>query len=202
MSFMSRLRRQDWLGEVQTLCIVGLAFTGLAIVVPGLWAVLGDKPVIAELSAGAMTGVAGATTGLADGAVITADSTVEVQIADPGIHQLIADALTSLPTKVVAFAMLLMLLRIVRRARHGDPFTAATVRQLRILGVLVIVGGTAAGIVEALAMLDLSFTVADKAGDAVWQLPAGWLLAGFGFLAVAEIVHRGTAMRDELARVI
>jgi len=200
MSFRNRLRREDWLGEMQTLCIVGLAFVGLATVVPIGWAMLGGKPVTAELSADTMTGVAGAATGL-PGVTVAPGSTVEVQVADPSLHQQIAEALTSLPTKLVVFAMLLMVLRIVRRARHGDPFTAATVRQLRRLGVLVIAGGTVAGIVEAFAMFDLSRTVGNNV-YAIWDLPAGWLLAGFGFLAVAEVINRGTAMRDELATVI
>lgn len=202
MSFLERLRKPDWLGEMQALLVLGLVGTGLAVAVTGARTVLGDGPVIAQLPADAMTDVAGPVAGLADGITIGPDSIVEVRIADPSVHQVIAEAMTSLPTVLVVLTMLLMLLRIVRRARRGDPFTVGTVRQLRILAVLVIAGGAAAGIVESLAALDLSLTVDDETAYAVWQLPAGWLLAGFGLLAIAEVVNRGAVMRDELDRVI
>jgi hypothetical protein len=202
MSFKDRLRQPDWLAEVQTVCAVGLGLVGLAIVVPTAWALVGGKPVTVELSADSLPGAAGAATGLPGGATVAPGSTVEVQVADPSLHQLVAEAMTSLPTKLLGFAMLLMLLRTVARARRSDPFSVATVRQLRFLGVLVIVGGVAAGLLEALAMADLSYTVASKALYFVWNIPGVWVLAGFGFLAVAEVVNRGAAMREDLARVI
>lgn len=202
MSLVNRLRRPDWLGEMQTLCVVGLVVTGLAMVVSVAWAILGDEPVTVQVRADAVIDVPDVAGGLADGVTIAPDSIVEVEVTDPSAHQLIAKVMTSLPTMLTAFGMLLMLLRVVRRGRRGDPFAAGTVRELRVLAVLVIVGGTLAGVVESLAMLDLSFTVTDTAGYAMWHFPAGWLLAGFGFLAIAEVVRRGTAMRDELATVI
>ncbi|MFC6016152.1 DUF2975 domain-containing protein [Plantactinospora solaniradicis] len=202
MSFLGKLRRPDWFGEMQALLVLGLVGTGLAVVVTGVRTVLGDSPVIAQLPADAMTDVAGPVAGLDDGVTIGPDSIVEVQIADPSIHQVVAEALTSLPTVLVVVSTLLMLLRIVRRARRGDPFTAGTVRQLRILAVLVIAGGAVAGTVENLAALDLSLTVTEETAYTVWQLPAGWLLAGFGLMAIAEVVNRGAVMRDELDTVI
>lgn len=202
MSFLGKLRGPDWLGEMQALLVLGLVGTSLAVVVTGVRTVLGDSPVIAQLPADAMTGVAGPVAGLADGVTIGSDSLVEVQIADPSTRQVIAEALTSLPTVLVVLVMLLMLLRIVRRARRDDPFTAGTVRQLRILAVLVIAGGAGAGIVESLAALNLSLTVGTETAYAVWQLPAGWSLAGFGLLAIAEVVNRGAVMRDEMETVI
>lgn len=202
MSFLESLRRPNWLGEMQALLVLGLVGTALAVGVTGARTVLGDSPVIARLPADALTDVAGPVAGLADGVTIGSDSIIEVQIADPSVHQVIAEALTSLPTVLVVLTMLLMLLRIVRRARRGDPFTTGTVRQLRILAVLVIAGGTVAGIVESLAALDLSLTVDGETAYTAWHPPAGWLLAGFGLLAIAEVVNRGAVMRDELDTVI
>ncbi|MBF9130534.1 DUF2975 domain-containing protein [Plantactinospora sp. S1510] len=202
MSFLEKLRKPDWLGEMQALLVLGLVGTGLAVVLTGGRTVLGDSPVTVQLPAEAMTDVAGPVAGTADGISIGPDSIVEVQIADPSVHQVVAEAMTGLPTLLVVLGMLLMLLRTVRRARRGDPFTVGTVRRLRVLAVLLIAGGVAAGIVESLAALDLSRTIGNETVYTVWQPPAGWLLAGFGLLAIAEVVNRGVVMRDELDRVI
>ncbi|MET9403857.1 DUF2975 domain-containing protein [Kitasatospora sp. NPDC002965] len=202
MSLLGKLRRPDWLGELQGVLTLGLVATSLAIAVSVGRALLGDLPVTAGIPAGALEGstvIPGRTTG---GVSITPDSVIEVEIADPSAHQLVAAVLTALPSLLVALGMLVMLLLVVRRARRGDPFTTQAVRRLRLLAVFVIVGGTLAGVTESAAALDLALSVSDTAGVTVWEFPAAWTLAGFGILASAEVVSRGAGMRAELETVI
>ncbi|MFB7475069.1 DUF2975 domain-containing protein [Kitasatospora sp. NPDC056184] len=202
MSLTDRWRKADWLGEMQTAVVVCLAGAGLAVAVPVARAVFGDGPVIVRLTADSAAGFTGSVGGLPDGAAITPESVVDVHVADPSVHQRIAELLTSLPTLVVLAAVLALLLHIVREARRGDPFAAHTVQDLRALGLVTALAGSGAVVVESLAALDLSSTLTPGAGFAVWELPVGWLLAGVGFLAIAEVLRRGVAMRDELAAVI
>jgi hypothetical protein len=100
--------------------------------------------------------------------------------------------------------MFVLLLGVLRRARRDDPFLPATVRRLRVLAIVVLVGGPVAFIVETIAAMDLSARVTNRYLGAIFDLtPLGvWLLVGFGFLAIAEVVNRGRAMRAELASVI
>ncbi|MBP0450985.1 DUF2975 domain-containing protein [Kitasatospora sp. RG8] len=206
MTLTERLRRADWLGEMQAALVLCLAGAGIAAALPVARAVLGDDHVVVRLeadpAAGPAAGLTGGAGGLPGGAAIAPESVVEAHITDPSLHQRIAELLTTLPTLLLLAGVLALLLRIVRRARRGDPFTAATVQGLRVLGLLTALGGSAAGAAESLAALDLSSTVTPGAAFAVWEVPAGWLLAGIGFLAVAEVLRRGVTMRDELAAVI
>jgi hypothetical protein len=201
MGLWEKLRRPDWLAEMQALVMVGLVVVGLGIVLSAGWAITSGGPVVAEVPADSLSNVVGSVDGLNRHAAITPDATVEVEIADPSTRQLVASALTSLPTGLVVVAMLAMLLRIVRRARRDDPFTAGAVRRLRILAVVVLVGGSLAGLAESLAALDLAISLTDQAWTTV-RFPVAWLLAGFGLLAISEIVKRGTAMRAELDTVV
>jgi hypothetical protein len=202
MSLREKLRKPDWLGEMQAVLVTGLVITGLGIALSAAWTISGDKPVSVTVPAQALPGVPGSVGGLTASVTIASTAAVEVQIQDPTVHQRISDALTGLPTALLVLVLLAMLLRIVRRARRADPFTAAAVRQLRILAVIVLAGGVLVSTVETIATLDLVTTLTNREASADVKLPAHWVLAGFGLLAIAEVVRRGTAMRTELEAVI
>lgn len=199
---VSKLRKPDWLAEMQAVVLVGLIgtilFMGLDFALP----VLDGKPVTAAIPMEDVGGDPARASELPDGVTIPADALVEVRIADPSTHQLVASGLTSLPTMFVVLGVLALLWHLLRHARRGDPFTGGTVRRLRVLGILTVVGGTLAGVVETIATLDLVHTVTGDTGTAMYDFPFLWLLAGFGFLAIAELVRRGTVMRDELEAVV
>jgi hypothetical protein len=103
--------------------------------------------------------------------------------------------LIRMPTAVVVLVALLLLILVVGRARGGDPFTAANVRLLRILGGVVLAGGMACDVVAEFARR----AVDPASGGFVWT---GWWLAGLGFLAVSEVFARGVRLRTELDAVI
>ena len=103
---------------------------------------------------------------------------------------------------LVATVAAALLWRLVRDARRVDPFSGATVRRLRQLAWLVLVGGFASAGVSTLAAAALADGL--LVGANATYAPAIWLLLGVGtgIGAVAEVVNRGVAMRAELDAVI
>ncbi len=201
MSLRGTFEKADWLGEVQVALVVGAAAVGVAITAV-VWSGIAGSPVVARVPAEVITGVSGAAGGLTGGAVVGADSVVEVLVAEPGARQAIASAFTALPGLLVVLAMLVVLGRIVRAARAADPFTDETVRRLRVLAVSVFVGGVAASVVETVAAVNLALSVTEGSFATDWVVPGRWLLLSIGLLAVAEVIKRGTALRAELATVV
>ncbi|MEH1130450.1 hypothetical protein [Micromonospora sp. CPCC 206061] len=199
MRIPERLRRPDWLAETQSTVVfvlVVLAVVGAA----GIAMFAVGENLVVEVPASA---VAGASDALRPGVTVDAEGTLDVVVARPDRAELAAAALTSLPTYLVVVTMLTVLYAVVRRARREDPFLAVTVNRLRLLGLVALVGGPLAAIVEMVATLDLTRRVTGNASATLEPAAIGlWMLAGFGFLAVAEIVNRGRALRAELDTVI
>jgi hypothetical protein len=99
---------------------------------------------------------------------------------------------------LVALGLLTLLLH---RARRNGPFTKQTVNGLRWIGVTLWAGMIAA-MIEGWAQVALSETLNPEAWVYSLQFPFGWLFGGFVCFTVAEMVHRGRTLRDELATVI
>jgi hypothetical protein len=140
---------------------------------------------------------------LKPGAAFGGADTLFVYVAKPTNHQRTLDALTRYPLAVGSFVVFFLLWRLVAKARYAEPFTAGTVRRMRLLAGLVLVGGLLADIVTSHARDALVHTLADSK---VWAADAdprfSWLLPGLALLAGAEIVRIGQQMRAELAEVI
>ncbi len=197
-----RLRRPDWLAELQVVVVIGLVATGLAVVV-NLVALAMREPIVIAVPAKAIDGLVGSAGGLRTGAAVTADSTVEIQLADPSLADTLWYAAGSLPELLLVVAVLALLLRLIVAARRADPFTAATVRRLRVLGGTSAIGGVLTGFASTFAQLVLTNDVSggDLAAATLTVNPI-WILVGGGFLAFGEIVNRGRARRAELDTVI
>lgn len=200
---MGLWRRPDWLGELQGLTVlvgvVAVVGSAVRVAVP----VFGDAGVPVELRARSLDGLPGGHPEVG-GVTVDADGAVEAVVGDPSGRQVLLSVLTWMPTVVLVVAVLALLFLVLRDARTGDPFTARTVRRLRILAGVSIVGGEAAAITEGLCGMGLVGTVV-PAADGLYgmlYLPVGWLFAGFAFLAVAELIRRGRALREELAGVV
>jgi hypothetical protein len=203
MRVIERLRKPDWLGELQIALVAALALLGVLAVV-NIIAIVGGWPVSVEVPAGAVDGVGGATGGLAGGVAVDPHGTVDVLADDPSARQLFAAALVSLPTFLVILTLFAMLLGVVRRARKGGPFDEHVVWRLRLIGAVAIIAGFIARLVELFAQLDLTSTVTDRSMSATVSLQSlfGWVLVGIALFAIAEVVKRGLAMRAELDTVI
>jgi hypothetical protein len=200
--FEEKLRRPDWLGELQGLTVlVGVVAVAASAVRVGTAA--GDDGVPVDLQARSLDGVAGVRPE-AGGVTVAADSTVEAVVTDPSGQQVLLWTLTWMPTVVLVVAVLTLLFRTLRDARRGDPFTAGTVRRLRVLAVVALVGGEVAAVTESLCGMALVDTVLPDGGGfyGTLLLPVGWVFAGVGFLALGEMVRRGRALREELDGVV
>jgi len=198
MRWRESIRRPDWLKELQTVLILGLVVVG-GLGVFGAAAAVSDSLQL-ELPASAVSGTV--DYGLREGAAIAAEQDVTVTVADPNPQQRVLWALTALPSYAVVAGLLVLLLRIVWHARRGDPFTPATVRRLRVLAVVTLVGGYLGFLIELFAAMHLSSTVITDGVVGFSQLPVHWFLIGFGLFAVAEVIKRGNAMRAELETVV
>jgi hypothetical protein len=203
MGVIERLRKPDWLGELQTALVAALAVLGVLAVL-NVAAIVGGLSVSVQVPTGTVDGVAGATGGLAAGAAVDPNGTVDVLIDHPSARQVVAAALVSMPTFLVIVALFAMLLGVVYRARKGGPFDAHVVRRLRLIGLVALVAGVVARLVELFAQLDLTSTVTDRSTSATLPLQSlfGWVLVGIALFAIAEVVKRGLAMRTELDTVI
>jgi len=197
VAIQERVARLHWLGLLWFGLVAGLVFVGIAALVQVVTAPSARFTVWVPLDqAGRLTG----PDRLPDGVSVDASAHVRALVEEPTATQTLLHVATSLPTKCVVVTMLFLLVRVVRQARRGDPFTAGNVRLLRQLGITVIVGGIAADVIEALAFKALVGPIVDGAvGGFVWS---GWWLVGVAFLAIAEVVSRGLRMRVELDGVI
>lgn len=201
MNLRERFVRADWLRELHVLLICGLVVvaaglaivTGLAVSGPLAASVPVDHAIAAD-----------ALTGMRPGVALDSHSMVEVSVRNPSPWQATLGILAVAPTGLVVLAMFAILLGVVRHARRHDPFTTATVLRLRWLGVVVMVGGALAWAMEFAASFALAATVSRSGAGGTLTLiePMMWVVIGFGYLAVAEVINRGRAMRDELADVI
>lgn len=198
MRIPDRLRRPDWLAEIQSATAFVLAVLAVVGVAGIAMTAIGDNLAV-ELPASAVA----APDGLRPGVTVDTEGTLDAVIAQPDRAERVAAALTSLPTYLVVVAMLAILYAVARQARREDPFLAVTVNRLRLLALVALVGGPLAAVTETVAALDLTRRVTGDASASLDVTAIGlWTLAGFGFLAVAEIVNRGRAMRAELETVI
>jgi hypothetical protein len=178
-------KHRDFLKELEILATVGLA----AIVV-------GTAFGVARLITGAPISI--------DLPATPADhpfTTVNVEIAHPSAWQRVLFGLTQAPTAVLLIAVFALLVRTLHRARTIDPFTPQTIRNLRWMG-LVLLLGLSTTFLEGWAQAALSATVRPERWGLTVQLPIAWLFGGLLCFAIAELVNRGRIMRDELASVI
>jgi hypothetical protein len=154
--------------------------------------------------------------GIPPDVLIDTGGTFQTYVREPTTTQTLLFELTRLPTLAAFLLTLALVLRLVRQTRQHEPFTATTVRRLRILAVIVMASQILAGLVEDGARTALLASVVPQAvvpllsASALWwwllaglsHLASPWLLLGFGFLAVAELINQGHTMRTELAEVI
>jgi len=100
-------------------------------------------------------------------------------------------------------AVLLLLLRIVRSLRLGDPFDLANARRLRRIAAAVVFGGTGASALQSwgehLVLSDSAIRPLVQEQLNVTLLP---LVIGLGVLLLAEVFRRGALMRAELTGLV
>jgi len=128
--------------------------------------------------------------------------TTTVQVEDPTVAQEALAAAMDL-TQLALFITVLWLLRsIVRSVRLGEPFGAGTVRRMRgIAGVLLIGAPIVEAINEGLRteLFDrLSPAQQIGVGTAGYTIPGALLIAGLGALILAEVLAHGLQLHEDV----
>jgi hypothetical protein len=118
--------------------------------------------------------------------------------------RLLSEAGTSLLAACLAGSGLL-LFRTLRTIRLGAPFDPANPRRLRVIGLLVLVGGLGGQALDAFAR----FALLDAAGPATPNpvvtsatLDLTWAVAGLVALALAEAFAVGRRLSDDVTGLI
>jgi hypothetical protein len=118
--------------------------------------------------------------------------------------RLLSEAGTSLLLACLAGAGLL-LFRTLRTIRLGAPFDPANPRRLRLIGLLVLVGGLGGQALDAFAR----FALLDAAGPATPSpvvtsatLDLTWAMTGLVALALAEAFATGRRLTDDVTGLI
>jgi hypothetical protein len=202
--------RTDWLRELRGLLLVAAIASAAYTVVSAVLTMTG-RAFSVGVPAGSVL-EADAVRGLPAGVVLDDQLNVYLKVVTPTTEQRLLAALATVPAYLLTTAVLILLWRLVRQASTTEPFTIFIARRLHVLGWLAVVGGPATFAIALIVRFILSSTVLPNGsaalvfdtsvqlGDLGW--PAVWMLAGFGFLAIAEIVRRGQALRAELDEVV
>jgi hypothetical protein len=108
-----------------------------------------------------------------------------------------------LAESVATILVLLLLLRVVRTLRTGDPFVLANARRLRLIAVAVLVGGTGASLLQAWAEhLVLSDPAIRPLVHEQLHVTLVPIAAALGILLLAEVFRRGAWMRQDLEGLV
>ncbi|MGH8878750.1 MAG: DUF2975 domain-containing protein, partial [Stackebrandtia sp.] len=160
---MASGKRNNWLKEFQIgIGIVTAVLIGLTLFYLGATIVdmasrdTASSPVTVSVPAEYSQVMAEPGPGLNDRAELASSADVEVEVIDPTPGEYALYLLTWLPTACVTIAVAAMLFALVKRARRTDPFTARTVRRLRAIGLVVLIGGTLTGFGAMVANYQLS----------------------------------------------
>lgn len=132
------------------------------------------------------------------GTVAPDDVGVTVRVRDASAAQLRWAAARDLAPSVVVVAVLWLLRGLLRSVRDGDPFTAANVGRLRMLGLVVLIGVPAAALVASYFARELATSADLQSRGTTVTMPGGALLGGLALLVLAEVFAAGTRMRDDL----
>ena len=208
---MSGARRTDWLRELRGVLLVAAILSAAYTFASGFIAITGGAFSVGVPASRVMD--ASSVVGLPAGVAPDPDLDVYLRVGAPTAEQRLLATLATAPQYVLTTAMLFLLWRLVNRALRSQAFTAVIAGRLHLLGWLAVVGGPTVYAIGFVARFALSSTVtpdgsaagtivssATTVGDLI--TPAIWLLVGFGFLAVAEVIRRGQALRAELDEVI
>lgn len=188
---------RDWLGELHTALAIGTVLGVLAGVSEIGAAVFADTVDMTIQTAGADQ-----VNGLPAGVELAWAGDVEVTVLDPTWAERLVSLAQGAPAYLLGLWIIAMLWRIVRVARRTDPFSPELARRLRRVGTATVVLGLVAEAAQWAIVLAATTLVHDE----VWAFSLGldlwWLLLGFGLLAVAEVLRRGSGLRAELDEVV
>ncbi|NUW40675.1 DUF2975 domain-containing protein [Nonomuraea rhodomycinica] len=108
-------------------------------------------------------------------------------------------------TPAVLLAGLVLLERLISRARREGGFDVAVVARLRFLGLFLAAGTLVSSLYTAIAETGLAASMVATALRRPWEhalhscsVPWAFLVAGIGLVVMARVVRVGASMREEL----
>jgi hypothetical protein len=129
--------------------------------------------------------------------VVRQEVPVTFEVNDAKPEQVFYSVARNLVPGLLLIAGLWLLRNILRSVREGDPFTAANVRRLRIIGLLFLVGGPVAEIVASAFDQALATSAGLHGFGMGISIPGPGPIAGIGVFVLAEVFAYGVRLRDE-----
>jgi hypothetical protein len=123
---------------------------------------------------------------------------VTVRIEDASMRQSVFDLARSIGPIGLILTLLWLVRALLLSVRDGDPFTAANVRRLRMIGFLLVLGVPVIQYVTQLfeGALAASTTVGELGNS--YALPGTAPLAGLGVFVLAEVFAHGVRLREDI----
>ena len=129
----------------------------------------------------------------------------EATIEDPTTAEAVLGAIVAIGQLPIAVAVLWLLRGLLAATRRGDPFETASVRRLRLMGGVLVLGGLAVEMVDTLARQELWERLPPSEGElgvAGFALPVEVLFAGLLAYVLAEVFARGVVLREDVEATI
>lgn len=126
-----------------------------------------------------------------------------VVVQDPSATQYGWDLLPSAVLLLLAVVLARLLLGVAHSLRAGDPFTTANASRLRVLGILLVVGGTFLPIFQSIAFEGVLDPLLPS-GPRSWTLDLSLLPVVSGMLVffLAEVFARGARLREDVEGLV
>lgn len=135
-------------------------------------------------------------------ALITQSVPVTLRIMDASTEQVLYALGRDIVPWLLVVSVLWLLRRILVSVREGDPFTAANVRRLRHIGLLLLIGTPIAALTASAFEQALASSVSTPGSGIAIGVPGGGLIAGLGVFVLAQVFEHGVRMREDIAGTV
>lgn len=126
------------------------------------------------------------------------------RIEDPSVGQRLLEWAPGAILAVVAVAVAVLVSRVLRSIVRGEAFTAATVRRLRLVAIVVVTAAVAWPFVAGLAQLALRTSLDVEGLGPEVPVDISWLslIGGLVIAAIAEAFNQARALREDLEGLV
>jgi hypothetical protein len=143
---------------------------------------------------------------LAPGLVLDAFADVTVEIENPTVKQMLLQSARDVGPMVIAIGALWLVRGLLHSVMRDDPFGQRNVRRLRNLGVLLVVAGPLAEVVNSQLRLalfnDLPPRPSVDLAVAGFAVPGGAILGGLLAFVLAAVFAYGAELRADVEGTI
>ena len=129
---------------------------------------------------------------------ITQRVPVTLRISDADTEQVLYAMGRDVVPVLLVVSVLWLLRRILVSVREGDPFTAANVRRLRNIGLLLLIGTPIAALTGSAFEQALASSVSAPGSGIEIGVPGGGLIAGLGVFVLAQVFEHGVRLHEDV----